>query len=69
MKLSMTGVIEQSMWLKTNRRNNPINPFYRFNFHGDYKIIINSSSNAETQRYLQVLLLVFKKYSQAVDPA
>lgn len=59
------------MQLKTNRKRNPkpIHQFNSFNFQGEYKIIINSSYNAETQRHLQVLLLLFKKYSEAMDPA
>lgn len=70
MKLSITGV-KQSMQLKTNRKKNakPIHQFYSFNFQGEYQIIINSSYNAETQRHLQVFLLLFKKHTQAVDPA
>lgn len=70
MKLSIIGV-KQSMQLKTNKKKNlkPIHQLYSFNFQGEHQIIINSSSNTETQRHLQVFLLLFKKYSQAVDPA
>lgn len=70
MKLSIIGV-KQSMQLKTNRKMNvkPINQFYSFNFQREYQIILNSSYNTETQKLLQVFLLLFEKHSQAVDPA
>lgn len=70
MKLSIIGV-KQAMQLKTNKKSNlkPINQLYSFNFQGEHQIIINSIYNAEIQRHLQVFLLLFKKYSQAVDPA
>lgn len=70
MKLSIIGV-KQSMQLKTNKKKNlkPIHQLYSFNFQREHQIIINSSYNTETQRHLQVFLLLFKKYSQAVDAA
>lgn len=70
MKLSIIGV-KQPMQLKTNRKKNvkTIHQLYSFSSQGKYKIIINDRYNAETQRHLQVFLLLFKKYSQAVDPA
>lgn len=70
MKLSITGV-KQPMQLKTNRKKNvkTIHQLYSSNFQGKYTIIINDRYNAETQRHLQVFLLLFKKYRQAVEPA
>lgn len=57
-------------WRPTKKKNlKPIHQLYSFNFQGEHQIIINSSYNTETQRHLQVFLLLFKKYSQAVDPA
>lgn len=57
-------------WRPTEKKNlKPIHQLYSFNFQGEHQIILNSSYNAETQRHLQVLLLFFKEYSQAVNPA